>query len=152
MKPFSLFLLLFAFLLFGFQSTDSGDVCNAKELRLKCKPMLAPFAYDSSKIMHIHFGPKNQRREVEVPLFFGEKYRLVFTSVSLQQPVIVEIYKKDYTHEKRELLFTSKDENGKDFSFEPPRGMKVFVDYLIPAAQDPSNTTEGCVAFLLGYK
>ncbi|MEO6884639.1 MAG: hypothetical protein ABI199_11520 [Bacteroidia bacterium] len=151
MKPFFVLLLCSCFLFFGFQ-TDSGDSCNIRALKIKCKPMLSPYTYDSSQIMHIRYFREEKRREFEVPLFVDQKYRIVFTSTSLQQPINVEVYKKDFTHEKRELLFSSTSDKGNIFSFEPARGTKIFVDYIIPASKDSSNTTEGCVAFLLGYQ
>ena len=72
----SLFSFIIVFVMMAFQG---GDVlCNAKELKEKAKNVLEPYKYDSSELTRILYKNKETLKEVEVPLFIGEKYRIVF--------------------------------------------------------------------------
>ena len=104
-KP--LFSIAIIFILMAFQG---GDVlCNAKELKEKASNALDPYKYDSSELTRIMYKKKETIKEVEVPLFIGEKYRIVFELEALPKQVEVQIYNKDKDSKGRKLLFSSKD-------------------------------------------
>jgi len=104
-KSISLFCLLI--ILVSFQS---GDVlCNSKDLKDKAKKQLDPFNYDNFELTRINFRNKETFKEIEIPLFIGEKYRVVFEMEALPKQVMVEIYNRERENKKRKLLFTSKD-------------------------------------------
>ncbi len=103
----TLFSVLLVFVLMAFQG---GDVlCNAKELKEKARNLLEPYKYDSSELTRIMYKKKESVKEVEVPLFIGEKYRIAFELEALPKQVEVQIYNKDKESKNRKLLFSSKD-------------------------------------------
>lgn len=143
------------FILAGFSAGIPTDDCNAKSLKDNTKSLLEPYKYDSSELTKITYKNQESVKEVEVPLFIGEKYRMVFNTEALPKPVEVAIYNKDKNSKKRILLYSSKEQSGgkKQFSFEPPaKSRKVFVDYVIPGGGSDSNSVTGCAVFVLGYK
>ena len=103
--------IVIVFVLMAFQG---GDVlCNSKELKEKAKLALEPYKYDSSELTRILYKAKETVKEVEVPLFIGEKYRIVFELEALPKQVEVQIYNKDKDSKNRKLLFSSKDKGDK---------------------------------------
>lgn len=147
-KPFLSIVIVFALMAF-----QSGDVlCNAKELKEKAKNALEPYKYDSSELTRILYKNKQTMKEVEVPLFIGEKYRIVFELEALPKHVEVQIYNKDKNSKNRKLLFSSKDMAAdiKEFQFEVSKVRHVFVDYIVPPTETGSYS--GCAVFMVGYK
>lgn len=146
-KP--LFSVILVFVLMAFQG---GDVlCNAKELKEKAKNVLEPYKYDSSELTRILYKKKESIKEVEVPLFIGEKYRMVFELEALPKKVEVQIYNKDKESKNRKLLFSSKDlGDKKEFTFEVSKVRHVYVDYVVPPTEEGSYS--GCAVFMVGYK
>jgi hypothetical protein len=72
-----------------------------------------------------------------VPLFIGEKYRIVFELEALPKQVEVQIYNKDKESKNRKLLFSSKDiGEKKEFSFEVSKVRHVYVDYIVPPTEE----------------
>ena len=146
----SLFSIIIVFVIMAFQS---GDVlCNAKELKEKAKNVLEPYKYDSSELTRILYKNKETLKEVEVPLFIGEKYRFVFELEALPKQVEVQIYNKDKDSKSRKLLFSSKElgADKKEFQFEVSKMRHVYVDYVIPPTETGSYS--GCAVFMVGYK
>ena len=146
----TLFSVLFVIVLMAFQG---GDIlCNAKELKEKAKNLLEPYKYDSSELTRIMYKKKESVKEVEVPLFIGEKYRIAFELEALPKQVEVRIYNKDKDSKSRKLLFSSKDTEAdkKEFYFEISKARHVYVDYIIPPTEEGSYS--GCAVFMVGYK
>jgi hypothetical protein len=137
--------------IFGFTSIQTADNCDKKALSEGCKKQLAEYQYDSQKFSKLNFTEKAQLMEVEVPVFIGEKYRVVFNTSSLPSAVNVAIYTKDKESKKREAIFSSqKDAAGKtEFAFDAPRVRKMYIDYEIPVSDVKKS---GCVVFMVGYK
>jgi hypothetical protein len=146
---------LIAFICFSlccaFQTADPS-VCDIKGLKDQSRKLMDPYKYDSSKLTKISYKVKESLKEVEVPLFLGEKYRFIFNTETISKAVIINVYNRDKDARNRKLLWTSKDDPAglKEHIFEHTHSMKVFVDYTIPAAD--STATPGCLLFLLGYK
>ena len=158
-KKFILFLPIVLF--FGFTASqeeesdydDIYDACNSIEAKKKCKQALSPdYEYDASKSTKFTLRTKKQFKELEVPLYIGERYRFVFNTEGMPQPVDIEVYDKMYEAKNRTLLFSSREKaKGKtQYIFEPEKSKRVYIDYNVP----PTNDTikKGCVVFALGYK
>lgn len=139
--------------MYGFTTIQTTDNCDKKGLTTSCKKKMEPFKYDSQKFTKILYTKKVQQLEIEVPVFIGEKYRLVFNTSSLPKPVVVNVYTKDKESSKREPIYTSKSlkpgEN--EIVFDVPRVRKLFVDYDVPA-DSTNQKMSGCLVFMVGYK
>jgi hypothetical protein len=142
--------------LVGFTTIQTQDACDKKAITATCKKKMEPFKYDSQKFTKINFTKKAQQLEVEVPVFIGEKYRIVFNTSGLPKPVNINIYTKDKESKKREAIFTNKDVKAGEtvLVFDAPRARKMFIDYDVPAdsTASPTQKLSGCVAFMVGYK
>src|ERR1044072_6498558 len=127
--------LLGLIFVYGFTTIQATDNCDKKALTASCKKKMEPFKYDSQKFTKIMFQKKTQNLEIEVAVFIGEKYRLVFNTSALPKQVMVNVYTKDKESKKREAIYSSKDlkagEN--EILFDAPRVRKLFVDYDVPA-------------------
>lgn len=135
------------------QTQEPADFCKSTEAKQKCKEALKPgFQYDATKVTKVNFTTKKDFKELEVPLYIGERYRFVFNSEGNPQPVDIEVYDNKFESKKRKLLFSSRDfpAEQKQFVFEPDRAKRVFIDYAIPPTTD--STKKGCVVFAIGYK
>ena len=141
--------IVIVFVLMAFQG---GDVlCNSKELKEKAKLVLEPYKYDSSELTRILYKTKESIKEVEVPLFIGEKYRIVFELEALPKQVEVQIYNKDKDSKNRKLLFSSKEMGDKkEFLFEVSKVRHIYVDYVVPPTE--AGSYSGCAVFMVGYK
>ncbi|MCA6364484.1 MAG: hypothetical protein IM638_15710 [Bacteroidetes bacterium] len=146
-----LLLLVIAFAGAAFQTAET---CNSAVLKQKAKEALNPFKYDSGKVTRVLYKPKTQVKEIEVPVFIGEKYRMVFNTEALSKSVVISVYNKDKETKNRKVLFTTKNaQPGKKIHvYEPEQAkFKFYVDYEIPATKDSVNTPE-CLIFMLGYR
>ncbi len=139
--------------IFGFTTLQTADNCDKKALTASCKKKLEPFKYDSQKFTKINFTKKPQQLEVEVPIFIGEKYRLVFNTSGLPKGIKINIFTKDKEVKKREAIFSNKDakDSEKELVFDAPRSRKMYVDYDVPADSTNAKLT-GCMIFMVGYK
>lgn len=134
-------------------SFQGGDIlCDSKALKEKAQESLDPYKYDSSELTKIVYKNKESVKEIEVPLFIGEKYRLIFVTQALPKPVEIQIYNKDKESKNRKLLFSSKNtgSDAKEISFEVSKARQIFIDYVIPPVETGSYS--GCSVFAIGYK
>lgn len=134
-------------------TSDMDDSCNSVEIKKKCKDALSPdFEYDAAKSTKFTLRTKKQFKELEVPLYIGEKYRFVFNTEGMPQPMDIEVYDKMYESKNRTLLYSSRNEpvDKKQFVFEPVKSKRVYIDYTVPPTTD--TLKKGCVIFALGYK
>lgn len=153
MKKVFLISLASLTVILGFTTIQSTDNCDKKTLTASCKIRLEDYKYDSQKFTKINFKNKTQQLEVEVPIFIGEKYRLVFNTSALPKGIVVNVYTKDKESKKRDAIYSTKDQkaNVKEYVFDPPRARKMFVDYDVPA-DSTNQQLSGCVVFMVGYK
>lgn len=151
-KAFYISLVGMVFIL-GFTTIQTADNCDKKALTTSCKKKLEPYKYDSQKFTKINFTKKAQQLEVEVPIFIGEKYRLVFNTSGMPKGIKINVYTSDKEAKKRDAIFSNKDakigEN--EFVFDAPRARKMYVDYDVPA-DSTSQKISGCMIFMVGYK
>ncbi len=128
--------------------------CEQKPILANCKKELSPYTYDSSEITKIKATDSSQVKEIRVPLFKGEKYRLTFdiSDIPKKNEVVVNIFSTATLFGKRKLVFSSKDLPKKQdqFIFEPEKSKPLYVQYKIPGNE--KKTPGGCVAFAVGYK
>jgi hypothetical protein len=129
------------------------DTCDSKALKDHAKESLDPFKYDSGKITRLYYKTKDQLKEMEVPVFFGEKYRFVFNTENISRNVTVAVYNKDKDSKGRKQLWSFKAGDGQQIhTWEPETGKtKFFVDYIIPSVNDSLAPGE-CIVMMLGYK
>ncbi len=153
MKKIFLIGLVSLAVVYGFTVIQTTDNCDKKTLTASCKKQLGDFKYDSQKFTKINYTKKAQQLEVEVPVFIGEKYRLVFNTSGLPKPLLVSVFTKDKESTKREAIYSTKDaKSGEtEFIFDAPRARKMFVDYDVPA-DTSSQKLSGCLVFMVGYK
>ncbi|MBL4594413.1 MAG: hypothetical protein JKX68_11450 [Flavobacteriales bacterium] len=126
--------------------------CDATALKKELKRELRPdYKYDSSKTSRFTYKTKVQVKEIEVPLFMGEKYRFLFNTAGLSKDIKVEIYSKRIGHKKRKLLYEiEQKENQHIYVFEPTKSRKMYINYTIPESAEVEQ--KGCMIFVLGYK
>lgn len=149
LKSAAVALTLFSF---AFQAGDSP--CDQKALKDQSKKVLDPYKYDVAKVTRIVYKDQPSYKEIEVPLFIGEKYRLVFNTAALPKNVVINLYNREHDSKKRKLVFSSKDAptDQKDFSFDYSFANKIFIDYDIPKGDSLASGSGGCLVFMLGYK
>lgn len=119
-------------------------------MKEKLKP---DYKYDSSKSTKFVYKTKPQRKEIEIPLYRGEKYRFLFHTGGLsRQDVKIEIYDKPTESKKRTLLYELIPKNGQEiFIFEPEKSRKMYLNYTIPEVAEPTEQQD-CIAMVLGYQ
>lgn len=133
---------------------DEPVTCDQKALKDAARAKLDPYKYDSGKVTQFRYRNKAQMKEIEVPVFIGEKYRMVFNTEAITRDVIISVYNKDKDSKNRTVLWTSKNAPAgeKIHVFEPENAkFKFFVDYDLPAVSD-SVPPQECIVFMLGYK
>lgn len=124
--------------------------CDTKALKKEGVSELNPFYYSASKVTEIDYDYKASRREIEVPLFKGEKYKMVFNKNGLPKDVIIEIFDKDKSHSGRKAVFTSEGNSAQVVSYAPEKSKNMFIRYTIPKSDGIKEN--GCLVFILGYQ
>jgi len=137
---------------YGFTAIQTADNCDKKALSEACKKKLEDYKYDSQKYSKINFTDRNVQMEVELPVFIGEKYRLIFNTSSLPKPILITVYSKSKESTKRVPLYTTKDAAAgtTEFVFDAPRVRNMYIDYDVP--KEDKDKLSGCVIFMVGYK
>lgn len=131
----------------------NGGVDKTK-LTADCIAKMEPYKYDSQKFTKINFTKNSQLLEIEVPVFIGEKYRIVFnTNALLPNKININIYTKSKSSSKREAIYTANGDssNTGEFVFDVPRVRKLFIDYEVPP-NATVNTESGYILMMVGYK
>jgi hypothetical protein len=135
-------------------TTEVPDYCeSSSDYKKAAKEMLKPdFSYDASKTTKITYKNKPQLKELEIPLYMGEKYRFVFNTEGLPQSIDINIYNKKLEAKNRQLIWSSRNQSGDEhiLIFEPEKSRKMYINYVIPPTTDEEK--KGCIVFVLGYK
>lgn len=135
----------------AYAQSEVVDHCTYKDFRERVKGVLDPYEYDAQKVSKFTLKDNEQTKEIEVPLFIGENYRVVFSQEGMPQDVLIEIYNKASTKSKRELLWSNEDDMGQtDYIWEPEKSKKFYVNYTVPATND--TIKKGCMYFVVGYE
>lgn len=129
------------------------DTCDTKKLKEDAKAALDPFKYDSGKVTRLYYKKKEQMKELEIPVFVGEKYRVVWNTEGITRPVVITIFNKDKESKNRKEMFSFTATPGeKIHSYEPVGAkFKFYVDYSLPVVNDSLPPSE-CMVMMLGYK
>lgn len=147
--------LLVGLLITSAKALQTTYVCPSSAMKQVLKPMLKPdYKYDSSKITRIKLTADKRTKEIEVPMFIGEKYKFLFNTTEMPEGVNISIYDKKQGKKNRTLLYSiapemENDKNQTIFSFEPQKSRTMYVEYEFPSS---ATKVEGCVVFLLGYR
>ena len=153
MKNIIVITLLSFFSISSIKAQESAS-CDATTIKNEMKAELKPdYKYDSSKITKYTTSADFQGKEIEVPLFEGEKYRLVFNITDANKNFQVYVYSEKAGTKDRKALFALKNvrEEGKNvYTYEPDGQTKLYITYVIPPSLE--GVKESCVAFMLGYK
>lgn len=137
-----------------FTAMQIVEECDSMSLKKELKEKLKPeYKYDSSKTTRFYYKTKEQKKEIEVPLYRGEKYRFSFNTAGITQSGLkVEIYNKSAGSKNRELLYELEQKAGQHiYTFEPEKSRKMYINYTIPKAEEVSQFRD-CLIFVLGYK
>lgn len=155
----NIFTFIFLLGMSSFAAAQVYDHCDVKELKDTCKNYLdRPYRYDASNIILIQFKRKAQVKEVELPMFLGEHYKLIFNTYALPPGIQIDVYNKDENHDKRKSMFSLNSSDTKKVYVYEPEGLhtKLYVDYIIPQAHnqstDDSPDVMGCGVLVVGYK
>ena len=154
MNNIKLYSVLLVLLVVTTASIQVSEECDAMALKSVLKKELKPnYKYDSSKTTRFYYKTKNQLKEIEVPLYMGEKYRFMFNTEGLtSDSVKIEIFSKPLGHKKRKLLYTLDKKEGENiYTFEPQKSRKMYINYTIPKV-DVATTTKDCLVLVIGYK
>jgi len=145
-------LLLLILSVISIAAIQVTEECDATALKKELKQKLKPdFKYDSSKTTRFTYKNKEQTKEIEIPLYMGEKYRFAFNTAGLAEGIEIGVYSKPTGHRKRELIYKLEKKEGQHlYSFDPEKSKKMYITYTIPAVEE--EALRGCVIFLLGYK
>ncbi len=129
------------------------EECDATALKAELKRELRPdYRYDSSKSTRFTYKDKKQVKEIEIPVFMGEKYRFLFHTGGLSKNIEVKIYNKSITNSNRKLLYSLEPKEGQSiYLFEPEKSRKMFIEYTIPESTE-TTAMSSCMIFVLGYQ
>ncbi len=132
---------------------QATDTCDVKTMKENAKAALDPFKYDSGKVTRLYYKKKEQMKEFEIPVFIGEKYRVVWNTEGITRNVTINVYNKDKDSKNRTAVFSETAKPGEKIHTFEPEGMKFkfFVDYDLPAVSDSLPPSE-CMVMMLGYK
>ncbi|MBX7093417.1 MAG: hypothetical protein K1X56_01765 [Flavobacteriales bacterium] len=143
---------------------NAGNVTAYKE---KSRENLKPYRYDGTNVQHFSYSGFAQKREIEVLLFNGSDYRLVFNAQGAPKPVNIEIYDKPTSNQARTKIHEFTNVTGQEnLSIETGtltakyRELKnnpdvllkrIYVDYII-SPNDSKEPVSGFMILTYGYK
>ncbi|MDQ3110291.1 MAG: hypothetical protein M3R17_10380 [Bacteroidota bacterium] len=155
MKRSTLFLLPVSVLLIALTCAfiQTSETCDAKTLKDNAKAALDPYKYDSGKLTRLYYKKKEQMKELEIPIFVGEKYKVVWNTEGITRPVKVSVFNKDKEAKGRKELYSFTATPGEKIHTYMVDGakFKFFVDYSLPSVTDSLPPSE-CMVMMLGYK
>ena len=153
MNKFGIYIALAAVLVFSTATKEKTD-CDVKILKNELTKELRPdYKYDSSNISKFVLNTESQEKEIKVPLFSGESYRMLFNTAALPSNFEIQVFDKPKTAKNRKLLFSVKDSDGIEdhvFMYEPKKAQPMYINYILPSSNE--GDVYGCAVFLMGYK
>src|ERR1051325_11924486 len=116
MKASNLFLIPVSVMIISLTCAfiQTSDTCDTKALKDNAKAALDPFKYDSGKVTRLYYKKKVQLKEMEIPVFVGEKYRMVFNTEGISRDVTITVYNKDKDSTNHAQLYNAKHTPGSD--------------------------------------
>lgn len=153
MNKIGIYITLIAVLFISIAANVKTE-CDVQVLKKELSKELRPdFKYDSSNISKFKLNTEAQEKEIKIPLFSGEKYKMLFNTAALPSNFEIQIYDKPKSAKNRKLLFSVKDNGDLTehvFSFEPKKPQPMYINYILPGSQEEG--VYGCAVFLMGYK
>lgn len=132
-------------------SSFNNEYCN-KNSKRNTKKELKPYNYGSMKVSSVFTSDEEDMVwEVNVPLFSGEEYRLVFNVEGIKDDIVIEIYDRPKSEKRRKLLYSSEafGEEQDIYLFHPEKSQPIYVNYKVNKTE---TVKEGCIMMMLGYK
>lgn len=133
----------------------------------KSRENLKPYRYDGTNVTHFSYSGFAQKREIEVLLFNGNDYRLVFNAQGATKPVDIQIYDKPVSNQARVMIHEIKNVTGQENlpietsalnnKYRDLKNSKdvvlkrIYVDYII-SANDSKEPASGFMILTYGYK
>lgn len=147
------FLSIISLAIFSIAAIQVTEEFDALALKTELKTALQPdYKYDSAKTTRFSYKTKEQTKEIEIPLFMGEKYRFMFNTSGLTRNIKIEIYNKPLDNKKRELLYKLEPKSDQHiYAFEPQKSRKMYVSYTIPEVEEPTIVKD-CLVLVIGYQ
>lgn len=153
MNKIGIYIALISVLVISTATKEKTD-CDVRILKSELLKELRPnFKYDSSHTNRFSLKSEEQNKQIIIPLFSGEKYKLLFNTAALPSNFEIQIFDKPISAKNRKLLFSVKDSEDLDqhiFTFEPKKPQTMYVNYILPGVQE--ENIYGCAVFLMGYK
>jgi len=137
-----------------FNSTaQTSTNCDVKSLKTSLKEEVgSDYRYDASNITSFTYSSSIQGKQIEVPLFKDQKYKLIFNINDANRNFQIYISYEKAGDENRTNIFALKDvrkEGQNIYVFEPKVSKPVYITYIIPPSVESTETS--CVVFMLGY-
>lgn len=145
----------------------SENATKVSAYKEKSRENLKPFRYDASNVTHFNYLGYGQKKEIEVLMFNGNDYRLVFNAEGAPKPVDIEFWDKPATNQSRVKIHEFKNVTGqenltvessvlntkfRDIKGNPDLILKrVYVDYII-STNDSKEPLSGFMVLTYGYK
>jgi|SRR6185437_3041353 len=144
--------LYICFVLLALPVAHLYSQCSPHKIAKDFRPNLLPFKYDSYAYNEVTFNNKPQTIEVVFTAYAGLKYKLVFGTSLFDENVQVNIYDKSVHAKERTKLYDNN--SGVDNLFWSKvidKPGTYYIDYDIPT-KGTSQSTDGCMVLLIGYK
>lgn len=126
--------------------------CNIKGMSDSCKKYIRPFLYGGVNALHIPLRTSAQEKEINIPAFTGERYRIIIDISAMPQGTTVVVSDQDNTHKKRKEFYTLGDAARRiGFIDAVSKSGRFFVDYEIPPNTGNAGAS-GCAVIMFGYE
>lgn len=140
--------LIYIFL-FGAVSLGMAQSCDLKAMSDSCRREMKPFIYSTQSALRVALKSEPQVKDINVPAFGGQKYRIVINTSAMPQGTEVGIYDEDATHKKRKQYYTTQDIGVSNFETDG-KVSKIVIEYNVPAAT--ASIFTGCAVVVIGYE
>jgi hypothetical protein len=125
--------------------------CDINSMTDSCKHHLKPFLYDAINAQHVTLKSVPQEKEVNIPAFSGQHYRIIINISAMPKGTQVGVYDQDGTKKKRKELYTYTDNGQLGVCDLQSHTGRLFIDFTIPAAA-PTLPPSGCSVITVGYE
>ncbi|HET6244093.1 MAG: hypothetical protein H0V01_13310 [Bacteroidetes bacterium] len=127
--------------------------CKSKEIVKSSKTKLQPYKYSGAAVNDFIIDDKSKMIDIEFTVYEGQEYRLVFCpSLNLTQDIKISIYDKRKNFKSRKLIFETSSKSENPLFFDPPKSGNYYIEYTIPANENPETKSEGCMVLMIGYQ
>ncbi len=135
----------------GQKGQGAGADCDFKAGKERCMEEIGDFTYSSSRIDRMKAQKEPVRKNVVIPLFYDQPYRLILDRTDAPPGTNVTIFDKSPEEFGRRELFTTEEASSekKVFVYEPPEdASRVNVQYNTAGGGEGEK---GCVVLVVSY-